>query len=89
MTIVSSQKGTIIAALIAPLFVLALPIVDTALAIVRRGFRGLPILRPDRKHIHHRLLEMGVSHRKVVLAFTLSPSFFLSWDLPRSLREGS
>lgn len=67
MTIVSSQKGTIFAALIAPLFVLALPILDTSLAILRRGAQGLPLFRPDRGHIHHRLLQTGFSRRKVVV----------------------
>ncbi|HOF70398.1 MAG TPA: MraY family glycosyltransferase [Verrucomicrobiota bacterium] len=66
--IVSSHKGTVFAALIAPLFALALPIVDTVLAILRRGLRGLPIFRPDRRHIHHHLLNMGLSRRKVVLS---------------------
>ena len=67
LAILSSHKGTVVAALVAPLFVLALPILDTSLAILRRGLRGLPIFRPDRKHIHHRLLDMGFSQRKVVL----------------------
>jgi len=66
-TIISSQKGTVLAALIAPLFVLALPLLDTTLAILRRGMQGLPIFRPDRQHIHHRLLETGISQRKMVL----------------------
>jgi UDP-GlcNAc:undecaprenyl-phosphate GlcNAc-1-phosphate transferase len=65
--LVNSHKGTIFAALTAPLFVLALPIVDTGLAILRRGLRGLPIFRPDRRHIHHKLLGMGLSRRKAVL----------------------
>ena len=67
--ILSAQKGTVIAALVAPLFVLALPIVDTALAILRRGLRGLPIFRPDRRHLHHHLLRSGMSRRRVVLSF--------------------
>ncbi len=67
--ILNSHKGTVLAALVAPLFVLALPILDTSLAILRRGLRGLPIFRPDRKHLHHHLLQMGLSHRKVVLWF--------------------
>ena len=66
-SLISSHKGTVFAALLAPLFVLALPIVDTFLAIVRRGLRGLPVFRPDRRHIHHHLLEMGLSRRQVVL----------------------
>lgn len=74
LTIVSSQKGTVAAALIAPLFVLTLPMIDAALALLRRGLKGLPIFRPDRGHIHHRLLEMGMSRRRAVLTlygFTL------------------
>lgn len=77
MTILSSHKGTVAAALISPLFVLALPIVDTALAIIRRGMQGLPIFRPDRKHIHHRLMAMGVPSRKVVLGTYLFTLVFL------------
>ncbi len=77
LSIVGSQKGSIFAALIAPLFVLALPIVDTTLAILRRGLRGLPLFRPDRRHIHHRLLGMGLSRRQVVLSlYGLTLVFF-------------
>ncbi len=65
-SLVNSHKGTIFAALVAPLFVLALPIVDTALAILRRGLQGLPIFRADSRHIHHRLLTQGFSRRQVV-----------------------
>jgi UDP-GlcNAc:undecaprenyl-phosphate/decaprenyl-phosphate GlcNAc-1-phosphate transferase len=67
LALLSSQKGTVFVALVAPLFVLALPILDVMLAILRRGLRGLPVFRPDRKHIHHHLLDMGLSRRKVVL----------------------
>lgn len=77
LTIVTSQKGTIFAALAAPLFVLALPIIDTALAILRRGVRGLPLFRPDRKHLHHRLLASGYSRRNVVLGLYGFTAFFL------------
>lgn len=76
-SLVNSQKGTIAAALIAPLFVLALPIVDTMLAILRRGLRGLPIFRPDKRHIHHRLLHSGLSRRQVVLSIYLLTAVFM------------
>ena len=76
-TIASSQKGTVFAALIAPLFVLALPILDTALAILRRGLRGLPLFRADRSHIHHHLLDSGLSRRRVVLATYAFTAIFL------------
>jgi UDP-GlcNAc:undecaprenyl-phosphate GlcNAc-1-phosphate transferase len=77
LTIASSHKGTIVAALIAPLLVLALPILDTSLAIARRGFQGLPLFRADRQHIHHRLLDSGISRRKVVLGVYAFTAFFL------------
>lgn len=67
LTIVNSHKGTIAAAMIAPICALALPIVDVSLAIMRRGLKGLPIFRPDRKHIHHRLQDFGHSRRRTVL----------------------
>jgi UDP-GlcNAc:undecaprenyl-phosphate GlcNAc-1-phosphate transferase len=66
-SLIDSQKGTVFAVLIAPLFVLVLPIIDTTLAILRRGVHGLSIFRPDRQHIHHRLLRVGLSRRQVVL----------------------
>ena len=77
LTIRSSQKGTVVAALIAPLFVLALPILDTSLAIMRRSLRGLPLFHADRRHIHHRLLEGGLSRRNVVLGVYAFTAFFL------------
>jgi UDP-GlcNAc:undecaprenyl-phosphate GlcNAc-1-phosphate transferase len=77
LTISSSQKGTIFAALTAPLFVLALPILDTALAILRRGLRGLPLFRADRSHIHHHLLDSGLSRRRVVLVTYAFTAIFL------------
>lgn len=66
-SILSSQKGTVLAAFISPMMVLAFPILDTSIAILRRGAVGLPIFRPDRAHIHHRLLELGISRRRLVL----------------------
>ncbi len=67
MAVTNSHKGTVAAALLAPVFALALPIADVTWAILRRGLKGLPIFRPDRKHIHHRLVEHGFSRRSAVL----------------------
>jgi UDP-GlcNAc:undecaprenyl-phosphate GlcNAc-1-phosphate transferase len=77
ISIINSHKGTVFAALVAPLFVLALPILDTTLAILRRGLRGLPIFRADRRHLHHHLLQTGLSRRKVVLYFYAVTLLFL------------
>ncbi len=77
LTISNSHKGTIAAALVAPLFVLALPILDVSLAIMRRGLKGLPLFRADRRHIHHRLLEMGLSRRHAVIGMYSFTVLFL------------
>lgn len=50
-----------------PLIVLAIPILDTMLAIVRRAKKGMPVFHPDKEHLHHRLLEIGHGHRQAVL----------------------
>ena len=77
LTIYNSHKGTVLAALIAPLFVLALPILDTSLAVLRRGLMGLPLFRPDRRHLHHRLLQSGVSRENLALGAYAFTGFFL------------
>ena len=78
MTIANSHKGTVLAALIAPVIALGLPIIDTALAIIRRGLSGLPLFRADRKHIHHRLMQRGLSRTKtVLLLYAISVVFLL------------
>ena len=72
------QKGATALATAVPLLIFALPIADSALALVRRSVsrpsdgRSLPsilrqIARPDREHIHHRLLGLGWSVRRTVL----------------------
>jgi UDP-GlcNAc:undecaprenyl-phosphate GlcNAc-1-phosphate transferase len=54
-----------------PLLVLAVPILDVILAIARRMRRGLGIAHADKEHIHHRLLDIGHSHRQAVLLMYL------------------
>jgi UDP-GlcNAc:undecaprenyl-phosphate GlcNAc-1-phosphate transferase len=49
-----------------PLLALGVPIFDTAFAILRRVRRGLPVFHPDRGHLHHRLLDRGLSQRQTV-----------------------
>ena len=55
------------AKVIVALMVLAVPIVDTFWVIVRRLSAGRSPFTPDRGHIHHLLLDMGLSHRTTVL----------------------
>lgn len=46
---------------------LALPLMDTALSVMRRFLSGHALFGADREHIHHKLLELGLSHRQAVL----------------------
>jgi len=94
--ITGSQKGVTTLAVLIPLLVFGLPIVDTLLSMVRRFVGSLRVLRShkaslkeqirgakcmfaaDQKHIHHRLLALGFSHRNAVLvlyALALGLSF--------------
>lgn len=65
--LLNSRKGEVALALVAPFLALGLPVLDTALAIIRRGMRGLPLFFGDREHIHHRLVDLGFSPRRVIL----------------------
>jgi UDP-GlcNAc:undecaprenyl-phosphate GlcNAc-1-phosphate transferase len=50
-----------------PIAVLAVPFVDLVLAIIRRVRRGQSPFAPDKEHLHHRMLEIGHTHRRAVL----------------------
>ncbi len=54
-----------------PLLVLAIPFLDVLLAIVRRMRRGLGVHHADKEHIHHRLMDIGHSHRQAVVLMYL------------------
>jgi UDP-GlcNAc:undecaprenyl-phosphate GlcNAc-1-phosphate transferase len=57
--------------LILPIAVLIVPFVDLVLAVARRTRRGLSPFSPDKKHLHHRLLEIGHSQRRAVVVMYL------------------
>ena len=62
-----SQKSATLLGMTAPLMALSVPLLDTGIAVLRRFLRHQPIFKPDRHHLHHRLLDRGFSPRKVVL----------------------
>ena len=62
-----SNKSATLLGITAPLMALSIPLLDVALAIVRRFLRHEPIFGADRGHIHHRLLDRGFTPRRVVL----------------------
>ena len=56
-----------------PILILGLPIFDTMFAIIRRVLTGHSPMQADRGHLHHRLLDMGFSQRRVVtILYTLT-----------------
>lgn len=67
LALAGSQKAPTMVAVAIPVVSLGLPILDVALAIVRRFLSRKPLFRGDRHHIHHKLLKRGLSQREVVL----------------------
>ncbi|WP_188782528.1 glycosyltransferase family 4 protein [Nocardioides phosphati] len=54
-----------------PLSILIVPMADLVLAVIRRTRRGQMFYHPDKQHLHHRMLEIGHSHRRAVLVIWL------------------
>ncbi len=67
ISIFSTQKRTGAIVMLVPIAALALPMADTSLAVVRRLLRRKPIMRGDRSHVHHNLLDIGLGQRNTVL----------------------
>jgi UDP-GlcNAc:undecaprenyl-phosphate/decaprenyl-phosphate GlcNAc-1-phosphate transferase len=62
-----SEKSVTLVALTVPLLAVSIPLLEVALSIVRRYIRNRPIFEADRGHIHHKLLERGLSPKGAVL----------------------
>ena len=54
---------------ILPIVVVILPLLDFGMAVIRRMARGKSPFSPDRKHLHHRMLDMGHTDRNAVFVF--------------------
>jgi UDP-GlcNAc:undecaprenyl-phosphate/decaprenyl-phosphate GlcNAc-1-phosphate transferase len=73
LSVHGSTKSATAVLVAVPLLVLALPLLDTVLAIVRRWLRGRPVFAADEHHLHHRLLAAGITHvRAVVILYVLA-----------------
>lgn len=62
-----TQKSPTLIAILVPLLALGLPIMDMLFAIARRFLERRSIFSPDRAHIHHRLVDLGLTQRRAVL----------------------
>ena len=60
-------KGATLISLCIPVIILGIPVFDTIFAIVRRVNNQVPIFEADKAHLHHRLMDMGLSHQQSVL----------------------
>ena len=60
-------KGALLTSVLVPLLILAIPILDTLFAIIRRIIKHKPISEGDKDHTHHQFLKMNFSQRKTVL----------------------
>ncbi len=91
LALAGAQKAPTLVAVAIPVVSFGLPILETMLSIVRRLISGKPIFTADREHIHHKLLQMGFSHRQVVIvlyavsAIFAMLSLFLLWPTGSTL----
>jgi len=60
-------KSYTLLAVVVAVLVMALPILDTTFAMLRRAINRKPIMSADRGHLHHRLIDMGYSQKQAVL----------------------
>lgn len=67
ISIMGMIKSYTTLAIVIPLVVLGLPIFDTAFAIIRRVLKGQSPMQADRGHLHHRLVDAGLTQKQAVL----------------------
>jgi UDP-GlcNAc:undecaprenyl-phosphate GlcNAc-1-phosphate transferase len=67
LALVGAGKSSTAVAVAIPVVSFGLPILETGISVVRRFLSGQPLFAPDRHHIHHKLLERGLSQRQVVV----------------------
>ena len=91
LALAGAQKSPTIVAVAIPVVSFGLPILETSLSILRRLISGRPVFTADREHIHHKLLQHGLTHRQVVIVlYAVSAVFallslFLLWPTGSSL----
>jgi UDP-GlcNAc:undecaprenyl-phosphate GlcNAc-1-phosphate transferase len=67
LAIQSSQKSAAAFAVAVPIVSLGVPVLDTIVVVFRRLVSGRPVFAGDRRHIHHMLLDRGLSVRQVAM----------------------
>ena len=72
----SGFKTATLTSLVVPICILGIPILDTLCAIIRRIIKKEPIFLPDKSHVHHQLLNLGLSHRMTVIVIYIMNALF-------------
>ncbi|ACB85941.1 glycosyltransferase family 4 protein [Natranaerobius thermophilus] len=67
LSVMGLLKSVTMVTFIIPMLLLGVPILDTFFAILRRYWHKRPIFQADKGHLHHRLLNLGMSHKQAVL----------------------
>jgi UDP-GlcNAc:undecaprenyl-phosphate GlcNAc-1-phosphate transferase len=75
-TVTDRQTVPAFLPIVLPIAVLLLPLLDMGLAVIRRVGAGRSPFHPDRLHLHHRLLQLGHSHRRAVAIMYLWTAVF-------------
>ena len=60
-------KSYAVLSIIISILAVALPILDTLFAMIRRAINRKPLMSPDRGHLHHRLIDSGYTHKQAVI----------------------
>src|SRR5437879_1458175 len=91
LALAGAQKAPTAIAVAIPVVSFGLPILETTLSVLRRFIGGRPVFTADREHIHHKLLQSGMSPRQVVIVlYAVSGLFallslFLLWPAGHTL----
>lgn len=67
VSILGAIKSTTAVVVAVPILAIGIPIYDTLFAMLRRKLNNKPMMEADRGHMHHRLLDMGLSQKQAVL----------------------
>lgn len=81
LSIMGAFKVTATLVFIIPLVIMGIPIFDTTYAVTRRMVKGQSVFKADKGHLHHKLLSMGLSQKKVVITIYVISALLCGFSL--------
>jgi UDP-GlcNAc:undecaprenyl-phosphate GlcNAc-1-phosphate transferase len=82
-------KTTVMTSIFAPIAILAVPILDTLFAIIRRLINHKHIYDADKEHLHHQLLKMNFSHKTTVIIIYIITALFSAASILYTLKDNT